>query len=175
MIRSLFIAAALVGCIICTSCNRNKPKAVSKDVTKTSVLVNGKKDSVINNPDKNYGNATVAEPCVKCMIQVIQSDSNYKQRLTGKPASTINYVVNWAPSKTRDTTNKKGGTNRINVDVVEKDGNKQKLLTYIYDNSLSKLYYIDYAQNNKRKEVETDPVALKRIRNSCYWGVASGK
>lgn len=52
MSRSIVkISALVLYYIVCSSCN-NKPKAVSADVTKTAVTVNGKKDSVRNNPKK---------------------------------------------------------------------------------------------------------------------------
>ncbi|MDB5131142.1 MAG: hypothetical protein JWR02_891 [Mucilaginibacter sp.] len=44
------------------ACDQSKPKPVSNNITKTVVTVSGKKDSVINNPEKNYGNATVSDP-----------------------------------------------------------------------------------------------------------------
>jgi len=110
----------LLCCIVCNSCN-NKPKAVSADVTKTAVTVNGKKDSVSNNPKKNYGNATVADPCVKCLIKVIQSTADYKTAVASKSANNISYVVNWAEgANTGDTTNKRSATNGLKLDVMEK-------------------------------------------------------
>jgi hypothetical protein len=175
MTRSIFIAACLVECIICTSCNHNKPKAVSQDVTKTTVRVNGKKDSVINNAQKDYGNATVAEPCVKCLIQVVQNDANYKHSVAAKPAQAIKYLVNWVPSNKADSLNKKGATNGIRVDIIDKSANDKKLASFIYDNALSKLYFVNSTGNGEKTELKTDAVTLKKIRDACYWGVASGR
>ncbi|TSD66579.1 hypothetical protein FFF34_004005 [Inquilinus sp. KBS0705] len=175
MIRSIFTVIALGILLLLASCKQNKPKPVSKDINKTSVVVNGKKDSVINNSYKNYGNATVAEPCVKCLIQVIQNDAHYKQSIVSKPVNTIKYVVNWMPSEKADTAKRRGATSAIKVDVIDKAGAERKLSTFIYDNSLAKIYFVDYTANNTKIEVNTEANTLKRIRNSCYWGVSSSK
>jgi hypothetical protein len=171
MSRSLLIMAVLL-IIACCSCN-NKPKPVSNDITKTAVTVNGKKDSVINNPKKNYGNATVAEPCVKCLIQVVQHTVEYKASMASKSISEIKYVVNWAEAtQPTNVTNKRKVTNGLKIDVVEKETPDNKIASFIYDNSHSKLYFID---NSKKTDVEIDKSDLKNIRNKCYWGVASSK
>jgi hypothetical protein len=158
--------------IVCSSCN-NKPKAISADVTKTAVAVNGKKDSVSNNPKKNYGNATVADPCVKCLIQVIQNTADYKTAVASKSANNISYVVNWAEgANTGDTTNKRSATNGLKLDLMEKGTANNKIASFIYDNSLSKLFLVADSHNI---EVKVDSISLKKIRNKCYWGVASSK
>jgi hypothetical protein len=173
MLRSVVkISALLLVYIVCNSCN-NKPKAVSGDVTKTAITINGKKDSVINNPQKNYGNATVAGPCVKCLIQVIQSTGEYKKAVASKPATAISYVVNWAEgANVGDAANKRSSTNGLKLDVMEKGAARNKIASFIYDNSLSKLFL---AGNKDNIEVKVDSISLKKIRDKCYWGVASGK
>jgi hypothetical protein len=171
MSRSLLIIAVLL-IIVCSSCN-NKPKPISNDVTKTTVTVNGKKDSVINNPQKNYGNATVAEPCVKCLIQVVQHTVEYKASIASKSVGEIKYVVNWAEAtQPENVTNKRKGTNGLKIDVVEKETPNDNIASFIYDNSSSKLYFID---NGKETDAKIDKRDLKNIRNKCYWGVASSK
>lgn len=173
MSRSIVkISALVLYYIVCSSCN-NKPKAVSADVTKTAVTVNGKKDSVRNNPKKNYGNATVADPCVKCLIKVIQSTGDYKTAVASKSVTNISYVVNWAEgANTGDTTNKRSTTNGLKLDVMGKGATNNKIASFIYDNSLSKLFLVG---NNHNTEVKVDSISLKNIRNKCYWGVASSK
>src|SRR5471030_2765476 len=89
---AIFLVAALA------ACNQSKPKPVSNNITKTSVTVSGKKDSVINNPEKNYGNATVSEPCVKCLIGIIQQSKNYKTLTSKAESANIVYNVNWITS-----------------------------------------------------------------------------
>lgn len=154
-----------------------KPKAVSKDISKTTVQVAGKKDSVYNNSQKNYGVATVGDPCVKCLLQVIQESKSFKDNTANLSAQDINYTVNWVkaadPALTPDTSAK---TNAVRVDVKKiEDGEDKKLCSYVYNNVNSTMYLI----NNQNKLVHAvssiTPELLKKIRNSCYWGVASGK
>jgi len=175
MSRSPFTIILLATCTLITSCDRNKPKPASKDINKTTVTVNGKKDSVINNPYKNYGNATVADPCVRCLIQVIQNDPNYRRSVAGKPVNTIKYVVNWIASEKADSTSARQATSGLKVDIIEKTTSDKRLSTFIYDNSLLKIYFVNYGSNNAQIETNSDSVTLKRIRNACYWGVVSGK
>lgn len=159
--------------IVCVSCNNNKPKPASEDVTKTAVTVNDHKDSVTNNPEKKYGNATVADPCVKCLIQVVQSTEEYKTAVIAKSAGNLNYIVNWVKGATPgDTTNKRNVTNALKLDVMEKGVVNNKIASFIYDNSLSKLYL---AGNGKNTELKVDTIAIKKIRMKCFWGVASSK
>jgi hypothetical protein len=157
----------------CLSCNNNKPKPTSNDITKTVVAVNGKKDSVVNNPQKNYGNATVAEPCVKCLIQVVQSTYKYKASVKSSPAAGITYIVNWAEgTPPADTSGKHSNTNALRLDVLDKGASKDKIASFIYNNTLSKLFFVATNNNIEIKLAEMD---LRLIRNRCYWGVASSK
>ncbi|MFA6082953.1 hypothetical protein [Mucilaginibacter sp.] len=175
MSRSALIILAAMFYIALAACNRNKPKPVSSNITKQTVVVNGKKDSVINNAKKNYGNATVSEPCVKCLIQVVQSTDNYRTSVAGAIAKNIIYNVNWVKAEeVADTTNGKGSTSALRLDIVEKGVNDKKLSSFIYDNSLAKLYFLKNASGNEKNELKTNEIVLKKIRNACYWGVASG-
>jgi hypothetical protein len=161
--------------IVFASCNQNKPKPVSKNLTKTAVLINNKKDSVINNPKKNYGNATIAEPCIKCLIQAVQADSHYKASINGIPAKNLLYIANWVTTgNVADTANSKSATSGLRLDVVDKVSNDKKLASYIYDNSLARFYYLQKNSSVKKIQVNANDASLKRIRNACYWGVASG-
>jgi hypothetical protein len=163
---------AMMLCMAFICCN-NKPKPVSKDIAKTAVTVNGKKDSVINNPKKNYGNATVAEPCVKCFIDIVQHTVEYKKAVESAPVKNISYVVNWAEAaRPQDTAYKRSATNSLKLDIIEKSASQKKITSFVYDNALSKLYFLSM---NSKKEVNVDSGGLKRIRDKCYWGVASGK
>ena len=175
MSKSTLIITVIMFFIALAACNRNKPKPVSSNIVKQAVLVNGKKDSVINNAEKNYGNATVSEPCVKCLIQVVQSTNDYKTSITGvAPKNTI-YNVNWIKAEgLQDTTNGKGSTSALRLDVVEKGSNNKTLSSFIYDNSLGELFFLKNESKNEKKELKIDEIALKKIRNACYWGVASG-
>jgi len=158
------------------SCDHSKPKPVSTEVTKTAVTVNGKKDSVINNPEKNYGNATVSEPCVKCVITFIQSTAGYKALSSSIPQQDIIYDVNWITSKTpKNMGNGKQIINGLQVTVSNKGGGSPKpVTTYLYDNEDAQFYGLN-AKNQYTAGIKADSARLKKIRNSCFWGVASAK
>lgn len=167
---SIFILIALITPGI-FSCNHHKPKAVSNSIAKTVVNVNGKKDSVINNPQKNYGNATIADPCVKCLLQAIQADSGYKESVAGN--TEIKYIINYVKTtQPQDTVSEIKATNALRVDVISQKPSPVKILSFIYDNSLGKIYAV---ANNAKTELITDDKSLKKIRNGCYWGVASAQ
>jgi hypothetical protein len=165
--------AAFAFLITCSSCNNAKPKPVSNNISKTAVCVSGKKDSVINNPQKKYGNATVAEPCVKCFIEIVQTTPNYKAAVANAPSNMISYVLNWTKGTTKaDTANNRSATNALKLDVVNKSIKGSVLATFIFDNSLSKLFTI---HKGSKIELKIDKVDLQKIRDRCFWGVASGK
>ena len=175
MTRSYYLAAALIIVVAFASCDNDKPKPASNDINKTAVTVNGVKDSVLNNPKDNYGNSTIAEPCVKCLIKAVQAEEHYK-RSVATAGDDISYIVNWVKADgLPDTIQNKKATNGLRLDVVKKGSGSQKLSSFVYDNSLARLYYIDAAANNSKIEVKADGNDLKRIRNGCYWGVASSK
>jgi hypothetical protein len=159
------------------ACSNSKSKPVSNDISKTTVLVAGKKDSVINNPQKNYGTATVADPCVKCLLQVIQTSKSYKENTVSVLPQNITYTVNWIrASAPAEPENNSKVTNGLKVDVRQnEDGEEKKLCSYVYNNENGSMYLLD-SQNKYQQEVSSvTPAILKKIRNSCYWGVASGK
>ena len=158
------------------SCNHSKPKPISNDFTKTSVAVNGNKDSVINNPQKNYGYATVSEPCVKCLLLVIQATAGFKTLTTSVPVSALLYKVNWITSSKPVDVGKEGKiVNGMMIDVSQKMENGQKkLTTYLYNNAKGEIYTtID--QKDFKKEQTMSDTSLTKIRNACFWGVASAK
>ena len=169
------VASTFAVLIVFAACN-SKPKPISNNITKTVVDVNGKKDSVINNPEKNYNNATVSEPCVKCLIGVIQSTAKYKMLTTSVPAQNIIYDVNWITSKnTVSVGNSIKIINGMAIDVNLKDGSApKKLATFLYNNENARFYCIN-DQNKLESSVQIDAGSLKKIRNSCFWGVASAK
>jgi len=176
MARSFYILVCYIIGISFTSCNGDKPKPVTTELNKTTVTVNGKKDSVLNNPKDNYGNATIAEPCVKCMITAVQADDHYKKSIVNTPANNISYVVNWVKADgLPDSLNNKKATNGLRLDVIDKGTGHKTLSSFVYDNSVTRLYYINNTKNNSKTDINADPNNLKRIRNGCYWGVASSK
>jgi hypothetical protein len=156
------------------ACQQSKPKLASKDISKTTVTVGGKKDSVINNPHKKYGAATVGDPCVKCLLAVIQESKSYKENTVGLSPQNINYTINWVKASApalSDTSNK---TNGIRVDVKkDENGEDTRLCSYVYNNTSGTMYLLN-AENKYQREISSiTPAILKKIRNSCYWGVAS--
>jgi hypothetical protein len=167
-----FIGAVFIAFTACNS----KPKPISNNITKTTVTVDGKKDSVINNAEKNYNNATVSEPCVKCLVGVIQSTTKYKMLTTSVPPQNIIYDVNWITSK--KPVNVGDSIKIINgmaIDINLKDGGTpKKLTTFLYNNENARFYSIN-DQNQFESSIQIDSASLKKIRNSCFWGVASAK
>jgi hypothetical protein len=168
LILSVFAIMLFAAC----NSNNSKPKPVSDTLSKTSITLNGKKDSVVNNPDKNYGNATIAEPCVKCLIAAVKADGNYKKAIVSE--KDIKFVINYVKTLqvTDRNVNQTKATNALRVDVIDKMPAPHRVTSYIYDNSTAKLYLL---AGNSATELKTDTVLLKKIRNSCYWGVVSGK
>lgn len=159
------------------ACSSPKPNPVSNDVSKTTVQVAGKKDSVINNPQKNYGTATVADPCVKCLLQVIQTSKSYKENTASVLPQNITYTVNWIrASAPAEPANSSKITNGLKVDVRQnEDGEEKKLCAYVYNNENGSMYLLNNENKYQQQVSSVTPAILKKIRNSCYWGVASGK
>jgi hypothetical protein len=168
---------ALLGLfIVLAGCDRSKPKPISNNITKTTVVVNGHKDSVINNPQKNYGNATVSEPCVKVLIGVIQLTKNYKMLTTKVDPQNLIYNVNWITSSKPVAIGDNGQiVNGMAVDIkLKDDGSQKKLTTFLYNNENARIYMLN-SQNKYDVDSKVDPASLKQIRNACFWGVASSK
>ena len=156
------------------ACN-NKPKPIAKNITKTTVNVNGVKDSVINNPQKNYGTATIPDVCTKTLLQNIQATADFKKITSGLNATNTDYVINWVKAENPELkTNGSKITNGIQVLVNSKSGGAvHQLGSYIYNNEDGELYYV--TNKNQFDKLQMDSNALKQIRNGCYWGVASHK
>ena len=160
-----------------SACEHAKPKPISKDITKTTVQMPAKKDSVINNPQKNYGTATVAEPCVKCLLQVIQASKSYKQNTVSVSSQNITYTVNWiSASAPAEPASKSNTTDGLRIDVRKnEDGEEYDLCSYAYNNKAGTMYLLNNEGKYQQPISSITPEVLKKIRNSCYWGVASGK
>jgi hypothetical protein len=169
---------ALTGLLLAglAACDHPKPKPVSNNITKTVVTVNGKKDSVINNPEKNYGNATVSDPCVKCLLQVIQKTDSYKKITAQIPQQKIIYDVNWITStKPKEIGDGSKIVNGMEIDVNEKTNSKPTAITiFLYNNATARFYLLN-SEHKFDNDAQVDTVSLKKIRNSCFWGVASAK
>lgn len=171
MKKTNYILLLLIGATAC----RQKPEPISKNITKTTVNINGRKDSVHNNSLKNYGTATIPDVCAKTLLQNIQATTAFKKLTAGLAATDVDYSINWVKAQTPEKISNGGNiTNGIQIIVNKKvDGDKQKLGSYIYNNADGQLYYVN-SKNNFDK-LQTDSNALRQIRNGCYWGVASHK
>lgn len=160
--------------LLFTACNQGKDKPVSNNITKTTVTVNGKKDSVLNNQENNYGNATIADPCVKCLLGIIQQSADFKNATKAVPLKNIIYAFDWITSKTPRQINGSQINSGMRVSVTQKaDTGKINLAIFFYDNKTAKLYNKD--ANPGDNSIPIDSLSMKKIRNSCFWGVASSK
>ena len=175
MRKELFVL--LCGLILNSACNHSKPKPVSDSIHQQTVTVNGAKDSVINNSKQNYGSeATISSPCVKCLLGVIQNTDKYKSLRTSIPQQNLIYNVNWVTSKNPveiDSSAKINNGLMIKVQLKDR-GSAKMLATYLYNNQNSRFYLLN-TQNKYEQEAPIDSSSLKKIRNSCFWGVASEK
>jgi len=174
--KNLMYLFAITAVTVVAACNNGKPRPVSTDVTKTAVAVNGKKDSVINNPQKNYGNATVSEPCVKCLLKVIENAGSYKKATSGIAHQAIIYNVNWITSKKPlDLGGNVQIINGMQIDVEQKTGNEKKnISTYAYSNAEGRIY-LSVTAGKYQIDQNVSDTSLKKIRNACFWGVSSAK
>ena len=61
------------------------------------------------------------------------------------------------------------------IEVNLKGGDRPKTpTTFLYNNEDAQFYCIN-DQNKLGSSVQIDSASLKKIRNSCFWGVASAK
>lgn len=168
----IYISLSLLICV--TACNRNKPKPISKNITKTTVMVGDKRDSVINNPQHNYGTATISEPCTQILLKNVQCTAEFRTITSGRPAADITYQLSWVKAD-EPMIRSNGGkiTNGIETGVYLKDGSaKKKIASFLFNNEDAGLYFL--RANGKYDNLEEVNAAdLKHIRNACYWGVAS--
>jgi hypothetical protein len=163
--------------IALSACEHAKTKPVSRDITKAMLRVAGKNDSVINNPQKNYGAVTVAEPCVKCLLQVIQTSKSYKQNTASVSSQNISYTVNWIRASAQtESADKSNLTDGLRIDVRKnEDGEEHNLCSYAYNNQSGMIYLLNNEGKYQQAISNIAPDILEKIRNSCYRGGASGK
>ncbi|RFZ94086.1 hypothetical protein D0C36_00560 [Mucilaginibacter conchicola] len=172
--KNILTILALPLLFMAMACNNNKPAPASNDTTQTAVTVKNKKVAVINNPDKNYAKlATVPDPCIKCIIGVVQTTDEFKKLNVPANSSDIKYEINWVPAETSaDTASKHISTNALKLDVINKSKSGAVLSSFVYDNTASKLFLL---KDDAKTEIKADVNGLKKIRRACYWGVASAK
>ena len=163
--------------VVLSACEHAKPKTISVDMSKAVMRVKERKDSVISNPQKNSGTLTVAEPCVKCLLQVIQTTKSYKQNTAAVSSQNISYTVNRisasAPAK---PAGKSDMTDGLRIDVRKnEDGEEHNLCSYGYNNQNGTIYLLNNEGEYLQHVSSITSEVLKKIRNSCYRGEASGK
>lgn len=171
-----FFFVLILSAFFLSACNHSKPKPVSNDISKTTVSVNGKKDSVINNPERNYTNATVSEICVKCLLKIIQQTDSYKKLSTSLQPKNVLYGVNWITSKTPAYIgNGNKIVNGMAIAINQKIANgSHTIATYLYNNENARVY-LQSGKNNTDVGITVADSSLKTIRRSCFWDVASSK
>src|SRR5260370_41771491 len=74
-------------------------KPVPDNLIKATVIVNGERDTVINDLGKGHGNTAVSESCIKSLIGIIHTTENYKMLTTSIPPQNMIYYINWITSK----------------------------------------------------------------------------
>ncbi|MDB5131143.1 MAG: hypothetical protein JWR02_892 [Mucilaginibacter sp.] len=63
----------------------------------------------------------------------------------------------------------------MEIDVNEKTSSKPKAITILlYNNATARLYLLN-SEHTFDNDAQVDTLSLKKIRNSCFWGVASAK
>jgi len=133
------------------------------------VLVEGKKDRAIDNPQKQHGTSTVTAPCVKCLLQVIQTSKSYKQNTASISSQNISYTVNWIRSVPAESAGKSNMTDGLRIDVRKnEDGEEHNLCSYVYNDQSGALYQLNNEGKYQQAISDITPDILKKIRNSCY-------
>ncbi|PWK79331.1 hypothetical protein LX99_01788 [Mucilaginibacter oryzae] len=163
--------------VTASACQQAKNKPASKDSSKTSATVADKTDSVINNPTKKYGSATVPDPCVKCLLEVVKDSKSYKESTENVSEQNIGYTINWVTAIAKNGSAKEDNkTNAIRIDVKkDEDGEATHLCSYMYNNVNGTMFVLTDKDKYQHEVSGITPAILKKIRNSCYWGVASAK
>jgi hypothetical protein len=173
---SIRLTVLITGLALFYACNQPKPQPISKDITKTSVNISGKNDSVLNNRNKNYGNATIPEPCVKCLLQTVQQLSSYKQMASPADQQHIIFDVNWITSlKPVKLENGILIVNGMQIMVDKKTNGVSEILDEYFYNNNNGFVYRRQNDTAYHKELSIADSVVKKIRRSCFWGVASAK
>ena len=167
------MALGLLAIVLSGSC-RHKQKAESKDYTRVKLVDSGHKDSVIDNKPRLY-NASIPDPCLKCVIAAVRNTSQLKQYVTSPDSSKIVYEVDWASGPKLQDSLKTAGSGLI-VHVLKKNpGKKDILAVFTFDNVTGQMYFINDHGGSYQQLIKLDTNSRLRIRNACFWGVASGK
>ncbi|HEY8782322.1 MAG TPA: hypothetical protein VIM16_11930 [Mucilaginibacter sp.] len=172
-LKPVFLAGmALIGVAACDS----EPEPAADNIIKTTVTVNGEKDTVINNLGKGHENADVSASCIKCLIGIVHTTENYKMLTTSIPPQNMIYYINWITAKNPiEVGRARKIDNGITIGVSLKDGGSpKKLTTFFYNNENAQFYLL----NDRNKHYFNLGIArdsLKKIRKTCFWGIASGK
>ena len=155
--------------LILSACH-HQPKAESKDYTKVKVSDSGHRDSVVDNKARLY-NASIPDPCLKCIVAAVRQTARVQPYVSAADSSKIIYQVDWSSGPKLDDTLKKAGSGLL-IHVFKKGNPGTLLAAFNFDNVKGRLYLIN---NQKQHQVVLDSTTRLKIRNSCFWGVASGK
>ena len=169
----ILIGLSLFAFVLSSGC-RHKEKAESKDYTKVSIADSGHKDSVIDNKPRLY-NASIPDPCLKCVIAAVRNTAQLKQFVTSPDSLKIIYEVDWASGPKLKDSLKTAGSGLI-VHVFKKVSVKKDMLaSFTFDNVTGQMYFINDHGGSHQQLIKLDSISRLKIRNACFWGVASGK
>lgn len=169
----ILIGLSLFAVVLSSGC-RHKEKAESKDYTKVSIADSGHKDSVIDNKPRLY-NASIPDPCLKCVVAAVRNTTQLKQFVTSPDSLKIIYEVDWASGPKLKDSLKTAGSGLI-VHVFRKlTAKRDELATFTFDNVTGQMYIINDRGGSHQKLIKLDSLSKLKIRNACFWGVASGK
>lgn len=172
--RTCIILASAFAVAMAGSCNRHKPKPESKDYTKIEVVDSGHKDSIIDNKSRLY-NASLSDPCLKCVVAAVRKTKQLSKYVNSADSSKILFEINWSSGPKLKDSLKAAGSGMIIKAFRKTPQGKATLAVFNFDNVTEQLYYIDDAVQKQQKLVKLDRLARLKIRNACFWGVASKK
>jgi hypothetical protein len=169
-LKSFIIVTWMLSVFSC----RHSVKPQSKDYIKVKITDSGHKDSVIDNKQRLY-NASIPEPCLKCLIAEVRNAAQLKQYVNSADSSKLVYQIDWASGpKLKDSLEKAGSGMIIHV-LRKTSALKDTLAVFTFDNVVGQLYFINDKNGKQLQTVKLDSLSRLKIRNACFWGVASGK
>ena len=90
-------------------------------------------------------------------------------------SAKIIYQVDWSSGPKLQDSLKKAGSGVI-IHVIKKlPGKKDTVAVFTFDNVDEQLYFVSDRNGSHQIPVTIDNVRRLRIRNACFWGVASSK
>ena len=159
--------------LVLFSC-RHQPKPESKDYTNVKLADSGHKNSVIDNKQRLY-NASIPDPCLKCIVAQVRNATQIKSYVNSADSTKLVYQVDWASGPKLKDSLKKAGSGLI-IHVLHKTSSgRDTLAVFTFNNVTGQLYFIDDKKQKQLETVKLDSLSRLKIRNACFWGVASVK